>query len=69
MSNDFSIPWVSVYRVFRIADKLVSSGEELTRFDIHTYNHLFEQLSSVEKEHIYNKFGKNLTFLNDYKED
>lgn len=63
--KNFEITWVGIFRVFRVADKLISQGGELSQFDIYTYKFLFEQLGDDEKEYIIGKFGDNLTFLNE----
>jgi hypothetical protein len=63
MTITYEITWVGIFRMFRVADKLVSSGGSLSEFDINTYRYLLRQLGDDEREYIISKFGENLDFL------
>lgn len=60
LENIIKINYASVFRLFRVADKLITAGGELSDFEINTYKYMYNQLNDDQKSHLQEAFSDTL---------
>lgn len=60
MEDNIKINYASVFRLFRVADKLIIDGSELSDFEINTYKYMYNQLNDDQKSHLQEAFNDTL---------
>lgn len=70
MENNIKINYASVFRLFRVADKLITASGELSDFEINTYKYMYNQLNDDQKNHLQEAFSDTLdNIMKEYSDE
>lgn len=54
---NFEINWVTINRIFRVANKFLELGGELDEFELNSYRFMYSQCDDLQKQHLQKHFG------------